>query len=205
MVLHIPQLLIGGHLLPLLQVHLSHLLLLAAATSLHSGNPPPTPTPSYTTDRADGRWREHRLRADRRRRPGQVGQVEGDPFLVWQHKADELDGNGHFQEFDEEGEGKALPPARTTDSQDRDPPLGDGAGQFVQRVDQAEVVGVQIQGRASTGSGTHRARGAVADCAASNRVTGDSEAQDEEDSGRDLASPPFSTLPSPLSSSERRR
>ena len=41
MVLHIPQLLIGGHLLPLLQVHRSHLLLLAAATSLHSGNPPP--------------------------------------------------------------------------------------------------------------------------------------------------------------------
>ncbi|XBH89074.1 hypothetical protein VPH35_081048 [Triticum aestivum] len=38
MVLHIPQLLIGGHLLPLLQVHRSHLLLLAAATSLHSGN-----------------------------------------------------------------------------------------------------------------------------------------------------------------------
>ncbi|XBH75716.1 hypothetical protein VPH35_102451 [Triticum aestivum] len=40
MVLHIPQLLIGGHLLPLLQVHRSHLLL-AATTSLHSGNPHP--------------------------------------------------------------------------------------------------------------------------------------------------------------------
>ncbi|KAM3400554.1 hypothetical protein ACQJBY_005417 [Aegilops geniculata] len=45
MVLHIPQLLIGGYLLPLLQVHRSHLLLLAAATSLHSGNPPPHPPP----------------------------------------------------------------------------------------------------------------------------------------------------------------
>ena len=72
-------------------------------------------------------------------------------------------------------------------------------------VDQAEVVGVQIQGRASTGSGTHRARGAVADCAASNRVTGDSEAQDEEDSGRDLASPPFSMVPWTLASFQRRR
>ena len=60
-----------------------------------------------------------------------------------------------------------LPPTRTTDAQGRDPPLGDGAGRFVQPVDQAEVVGIQIQGRASTGSGTHGARGAVADCGAS--------------------------------------
>ena len=116
-----------------------------------------------------------------------------------------LDSDGHYEGNGEERKERALPPIRTTDQQDRDPPLGDGVGQFAQQVDQAEVVGVQIQGRASTGSGTHRARGAVADCAASNRVIGDSEAQDEEDSGRDLASPPFSTLPSPLPSSKRRR
>ena len=115
-----------------------------------------------------------------------------------------LDSDGHYEGNDEERKERALPPIRTTDQQDRDPPLGDGAGQFVQQVDQAEVVGVQIHGRASTGSLTHDARGAIADCGASNRVGDDSEAQEEEDSGRDIASPPFSTLPSPLSSSERR-
>ena len=131
----------------------SLLLLLAAATLLFSSS---TSTPLFhprkildgAADRAhrrrrerrlrgDRRRRERRLHGDRRRRPGQDGQVDGDPFLVSQHIADELDGNGHFEANDEEGEGKAFPPTRTTDAQGRDPPLGDGAGRFVQPVDQA--------------------------------------------------------------------
>ena len=84
--------------------------------------------------------------------------------------------------------------------------MGDGADRFARGDSQAEVVGVQVEGRAPRGQRIDRVWCVVREGAEPAGATGVFVLPPQEEAGwRDVASPPVSTVPSTLASFQRRR